>query len=88
MKKNITKEKPQTTKKKLPKGFEPIYSNIAGIDIGSSLIHVAILNEKNEYEVREFGAMTPDLHEIASWLIQSNIKTAAMEATGVYWIPL
>ena len=32
--------------------------------------------------------MTPDLHEIAEWLIQSNIKTVAMEATGVYWIPL
>jgi hypothetical protein len=26
--------------------------------------------------------------KIAKWLIQSNVKVAAMEATGVYWIPL
>jgi transposase len=32
--------------------------------------------------------MTPDLLEIANWLIKSNVKSAAMEATGVYWIPL
>ncbi|MBS0656439.1 MAG: IS110 family transposase [Verrucomicrobia bacterium] len=80
-------EKHQTTKRK-SKGFEPIYSNVAGIDVGSSLIHVAILNEKSEFDVREFGSMTPDLLEIASWLLQSGITTAAMEATGVYWIPL
>lgn len=87
MREGTTKEKLRTTKK-ISKGFEPIYTNVAGIDIGSSLIHVAILNEKDEYDVREFGSTTPDLLKIASWLIQSGIKTVAMEATGVYWIPL
>jgi transposase len=75
-------------KVKNSKGIEPIYTNVAGIDIGGSLIHVAIINKQDEYEVREFGAMTPDLQEIAKWLIDSNVKTAAMEATGIYWIPL
>lgn len=89
MKKNITKEKSPTIKKsKASKGLEPIYSNVAGIDVGASLIHVAILNENNEYEVREFGTMTPNLREIANYLIKANIKSVAMEATGVYWIPL
>lgn len=87
MKKNITKEKPQSTKK-VSKGLEPIYSNVAGIDIGSSLIHVAILAENNEYEVREFDSMTPDLYEILGLCQQSNVKIAVMEATGVYWTPL
>lgn len=87
MRNHTTKRKPHSIKK-TSKGLEPIYSNVAGIDIGSRLIHVAILNERNEFEVREFGSMTPDLLEIASWLIQSNVKVAAMEATGVYWIPL
>ncbi len=89
MKKNSTKSNffPQKIKKQ-PKGIEPILENVAGIDIGSTLIHVAILNENSEYIVREFGTTTPDLIEIANWLIESNIKSVAMEATGVYWIPL
>ncbi len=77
-----------STKRKTTKGIEPIYTNVAGIDIGSQLIHVAILNEKDEYEVLEFGATTPDLEAIAQWLLESNVKSAAMEATGIYWIPL
>lgn len=89
MKKDIKKSQTFTSsKKKTTKGIEQIYKNVAGIDIGAELIHVAILDENNEYEVREFGTMTPDLQEIAKWLINSNIKSAAMEATGVYWIPL
>jgi transposase len=78
----------KSVKKKTSPGIQQIYKNVAGIDIGSTLIHVAIVNEKNEYEVREFETLTPDLHEIAKWLISSNIQSAAMEATGVYWIPL
>jgi transposase len=74
--------------KNKPKGFEPIIENLAGVDIGSQLIHVAILDENAEYMVREFSTTTPDLLAIANWLIQSNIKIAAMEATGVYWKPL
>ena len=74
-------------KKAKAKGFEPIMENVAGIDIGSTLIHVAILDENSEYEVREFSTTTPDLIEIATWLIESNIQAAAMEATGIYWIP-
>jgi hypothetical protein len=78
----------QGLKKKTSVGIQPMYSNVAGIDIGSTLIHVAILNEQNEYEVREFETLTPDLHQIADWLCSLNIQSVAMEATGVYWIPL
>ncbi len=86
---NIKSTKSQPGKKrKTTKGIEPIYMNVAGIDIGSELIHVAILNENDEYEVREFGSTTPELETIAKWLLQCNIKTAAMEATGIYWVPL
>jgi transposase len=75
-------------KRKTNKGIQPIFTHVAGIDIGSELIHVAILNEKDEYEVHEFGTMTPDLEAIAQYLLRNNIKVAAMEATGIYWIPL
>ena len=76
------------SKRKQLTGIQQIYTKVAGIGIGSALIHVAIVNDNNEYEVREFGTLTPDLHEIAEWLILSRIQSAAMEATGVYWIPL
>jgi transposase len=97
MKDDINKEKPKASKKnpkeksvkrKGSKSFNPIFNNVAGIDIGSELIHVAILHDNDEYEIREFGTMTPDLHEIAKWLIQNKIESAAMEATGIYWVPL
>ncbi|HEV8051512.1 MAG TPA: IS110 family transposase [Parachlamydiaceae bacterium] len=87
MKKN-TKKTHRSQSQKKSKGFEPIIDNVAGIDIGSSLIHVAIINPNSEYEVREFGTTTPELFLIAKWLIESKVETAAMEATGVYWIPL
>ncbi len=84
---NPKKAKRKITKR-IKKGLEPIYQNVAGIDIGATLIHVAILNENGESEVREFGSMTPDLLEIAKWLLENKIRSAAMEATGIYWIPL
>lgn len=77
-----------SVKRKTTKGIEPIYTNVAGIDIGSELIHVAILNENDEYEVNEFGSTTPDLEAIAQHLLKANVKSAAMEATGIYWVPL
>jgi transposase len=38
--------------------------------------------------VREFGCFTPDLIAMADWLIECGVDTVAMEATGVYWIPV
>jgi transposase len=38
--------------------------------------------------VRKFGANTGDLEVLAAWLKDCQVTTVAMEATGVYWIPL
>ena len=38
--------------------------------------------------VRKFGTTTPDLEELAAWLKECGVTTVAMEATGVFWIPL
>jgi transposase len=38
--------------------------------------------------VQSFGAFTADLEAMADWLAQCGVTTVAMEATGVYWIPL
>ncbi len=34
------------------------------------------------------GCFTPDLMALAEWLIECRVETVAMEATGVYWIPV
>jgi transposase len=38
--------------------------------------------------VRAFGTCTPDLEQLADWLLTCGVTTIAMEATGVYWIAL
>jgi transposase len=60
----------------------------AGIDIGATTIYVAVPADRDPQPVRSFGTFTQDLLALAHWLKQCDIRTIAMEATGVYWIPL
>lgn len=78
MKKNTTKSKT----------LNHINWNVAGIDIGASSIFVCIETKNKLKEVREFSTFTEDLRNMAMWLKENKIKSAAMESTGVYWIPV
>jgi transposase len=49
---------------------------------------VAVPHDRAEQCVRSFGGFTEDLFALADWLSACRIRTVAMEATGVYWIPL
>jgi transposase len=60
----------------------------AGIDIGAREIFVAVHSDPHNQPVRRFGTFTEDLHRLADWLQCCGVTTAAMESTGVYWIPL
>jgi transposase len=60
----------------------------AGIDIGAREIYVAVPPDRDDRPVRVFETFTEDLHRMAGWLKACGITTAAMESTGVYWIPL
>src|SRR4051794_36680612 len=60
----------------------------AGIDAGSEEHWVSVPEDRDEQPVRKFGTFTEDLKALADWLVQCGIKTVAIEATGVYWIPL
>lgn len=60
----------------------------AGIDIGATEIYVAVRSDRDPEPVRSFATFTEDLHRLADWLKACGVLTVAMEATGVYWIPL
>ena len=68
--------------------LEIVNPNAAGIDAGSEHHFVSVPEDRCEEPVRTFGTFTSDLHAIADWLTACNITTVAIEATGVYWIPL
>lgn len=68
-----------------------INSHAAGIDIGATSHWVCVPQDAvapEQSAVREFGAFTQDLDELVEWLLECQVKTVAMESTGVYWIPL
>ena len=64
--------------------FERIHANVAGIDIGSRGVFVSIDGE----HVVTFKTFTSDYHLCCKYLKQNGIVSAAMEATGVYWMSL
>ena len=69
----------------------PIHRRAAGIDVGSAQNYVAIPAEglaPGESPVRVFGAFSVDQDALVEWLQKQQVNTAAMEATGIYWLSL
>ena len=71
-----------------PSLLKRINRNAAGIDCGSETHYVAVPPERDPEPVRSFKTFTTDLNRLADWLETCGIKSVAMEATGVYWIPV
>ena len=75
------------------------HPHAAGVDVHSDVHFVAVPpqdvpdgfvnpDRRLPQGVRKFGATTGDLEALAAWLKDCHVTTVAMEATGVYWIPL
>ena len=79
-----SKAKPRLSGRMLP----ILHPDAAGIDIGAEEIFVAVPADRDIDSVHPFGTFTRDLIALADWLRQCNIRSVAMESTGVYWIPL
>jgi transposase len=78
-------------KKTKPQEAKPLHepvANAAGIDLGATEIWAAVPPERCQLSIRRFGAFTQDLKALVAWLVDCGIGSVAMEATGVYWIPL
>ena len=56
----------------------------AFVDVGSEYMHVSIAGGPPEV----FGTVTTELHRLRDWLQAHAVTSVAMEATGVYWLPL
>lgn len=56
----------------------------AFVDVGSEHMHVSVAGD----EPVVFGSVTSQLHALRDWLRGQGVKSIAMEATGVYWLPL
>jgi transposase len=60
-----------------------------GIDIGSRSHWVCVGFEAADSGlVREFPAHTPGLRNLVAFLREHQVRTVAMESTGIYWVPL
>jgi hypothetical protein len=84
----MAKQKRQTKMKVQVNALEQINPNACGIDIGAEEVYVAVPPDRDAESVRSFPTFTADLRHLAAWLKACQIETVAMEATGVYWIPL
>ena len=70
------------------RGMSRVNPNAAGVDIGAVEIVACVSRDENTQVVKSFGNYTVDLQALAQWLRRFQVKTVALESTGVYWIPL
>ncbi len=80
----MSKQKKQKNQQSLNLGI--IYPQAAGLDVGSMNMVVSYPGPDGVQTVREYGAYTQDLHQMAKDLQQAGVTNVGMEATGVYWM--
>jgi len=79
----------QSSRKKKSRVWEQINEQAAGVDAGSEHHYVAVPAESTSGPaVRRFLTNTRGLYELADWLAECGVTSVAVEATGVYCVPL
>lgn len=79
---------PGTKRGKHKRVWDQVNENAGGIDAGAEFHFVAVPEENASPNVRKFPTHTRGLYELADWLVAAEVDTVAVEATGVYCIPL
>lgn len=64
--------------------LKTINPHAAAIDVGSEQLFVAVVDQA----VRVFDTFTESLQSLRQHLLDAGVTTVAMEATGVYWLPV
>src|SRR4029077_16560753 len=88
MKSKTPKSKKEKKKLSVDQGWEAINPRAAGIDIGAKEHFACVPAAATPKNVRSFGTFTADLNALADWFKECGVTSVAMEATGVYWIPV
>jgi transposase len=69
-----------------------IHERCAGLDVHKKTVVACVLVSKPDGQVhkavRTFGTTTGEILGLAEWLKSQEISSAAMESTGVYWVPV
>lgn len=68
----------------MSKDLPVLDAKAAFVDVGSERMHVSVGSEVPMV----FGTVTTQLHALRDWLLAQGVRSVAMEATGVYWLPL
>lgn len=76
------------TRRTQPETLRVLHPHAAGIDVGAREHYVAVPPESATDCVRKFGCLTPELHDMARWMLSCGVTTVALESTGVYWVPV
>jgi transposase len=64
--------------------IDRIQRGYAALDLGATKLFAATADTP----VKSFGTFTADLRALSQWLKEHQVHSVAMEATGVYWIPV
>jgi transposase len=73
------------------KSMDILYERVAGLDVHKDTVVACVrimADGKATRECRTFGTATEQLVELRAWLEESRCTHVAMEATGVYWMPV
>ena len=69
-----------------------VHRNCCGLDVHKETIAACLISESEDGTSsrlkRIFGTMTQRLRELAQWLAEAKVTAVAMEATGIYWVPV
>lgn len=83
----ITPDRKKSTVK-FTRKLEVIHPCAAGLDLHKEKIWAcAYTGQASTSPVKTFNTYTRDIKALGHWLIENGVKTVAMEATGVYWVP-
>lgn len=72
--------------------MQVVYERCAGLDVHKESVVVCLITPdatgRPHKQLRTFGTHTPDLERLRAWLVAAACQHAAMESTGVYWVPV
>jgi transposase len=73
------------------KSMDILYERVAGLDVHKDTVVAcvrSVADGRTKRECRTFATMTDELKELRAWLEECRCTHVAMEATGVYWMPV